>query len=724
MSGKSIYFEASKPAAWVHQCIRRYQSQGLGKEEAQQRCYGAWHKRHPGRSTREVSECCDDEKQIVQDPEALAAFYQEIVDDIGQWSQDDATYLTESFNPEITCANCRFFSEGACELVEGEIAPDGICELWIDGGEVSSKQTQTGAMIALFIPNDISEQLFNLAQQIDGLEPSPIGEHHVTLVYLGETADLHEDAEEALGLLCSNAAGISPTITGKINGIGKFVESHMEGKSAIYMNFDTPTLPPLRTRLVEGAQELGLLGEQVHGFTPHITLGYIDQSANDDSLPAFDAIETSVEFLTLALGESHSEFPFLGLGQKEVALGDLDIPTEPGLHVIKGDDGLRKLFLITSNSYKDREGEYITTEALKEYVDGLYAGDDFTGEQDLLFGHKGAAIGKIVWADVVGPFLVELAEERDIPYARRKWDQIEDSPDDWGASHAFEFKLSDLDGDTYKRIEKFETTVLPIERAANVLTFAGITGVIKAMSNRLKLLRRHLRISPEAEKELEEHLLGMASILGIEGINHKELDEEKQEDEEEEPMQEEEQQAVASAEDLAPTILEGLVAAFGEIELPEGINMQDIAMALADRVAEVVAMATEEEREVADSAELEAKELEVRERMLKLMDTLMDEQESIGGEMHRIAETFKALETLKVLPEKVKALETTVTALNKQLRGRPAASVDAEETNLDVALEAAKQAEAQIADERVLLPGTSIKVSRDYAEKTLKANHG
>lgn len=137
----------------------------------------------------------------------------------------------------------------------------------------------------------------------------------------------------------------------------------------------------------------------------------------------------------------------------------------------------RRMFLITSNSYEDREGETITTKALQGYVDGMWNGNEFlSGKQDLLFGHGGAAIGHIGWADMVGPFLVEIAEERDTPYAKRKWDYIEEHPDiDWGASHGFEYVEADKQADgTYQRIYKFETSIIEVDRAANLLTLAEV----------------------------------------------------------------------------------------------------------------------------------------------------------------------------------------------------------------------------------------------------------
>lgn len=143
--------------------------------------------------------------------------------------------------------------------------------------------------------------------------------------------------------------------------------------------------------------------------------------------------------------------------------------------IFKGADGLRRMFLITSNAYEDREDETITSEALKEYVESQWEGDIWKGNNFLLFVHRGAPIGEIVFAEMMESFLVEVAKELNTPYARKRWDYIEAHPDmDWGASHGFDFDEDTKTDGVYHHIEKFETTVLPLARAANALTLAGV----------------------------------------------------------------------------------------------------------------------------------------------------------------------------------------------------------------------------------------------------------
>jgi HK97 family phage prohead protease len=75
---------------------------------------------------------------------ALAESYESIAEEYGQFSQNEAHYMTE--NPFAKdgkkCSNCVFFEseEGRCYIVQGEIAADAICKLWIIPEERMSEE--------------------------------------------------------------------------------------------------------------------------------------------------------------------------------------------------------------------------------------------------------------------------------------------------------------------------------------------------------------------------------------------------------------------------------------------------------------------------------------------------------------------------------------------------------------------------------------------------------
>lgn len=45
----------------------------------------------------------------------------------GKMNKDDVNYRTQAH----FCRNCDFYRAGACKIVDGNIAPDYVCDKWI-----------------------------------------------------------------------------------------------------------------------------------------------------------------------------------------------------------------------------------------------------------------------------------------------------------------------------------------------------------------------------------------------------------------------------------------------------------------------------------------------------------------------------------------------------------------------------------------------------------------
>lgn len=86
----------------------------------------------------EESAVRDGEELLKPRQKIMYEVYENIVETFGVFTQDiganGAHYVAESpFKEEgMICANCVFYEGGrGCEIVEGDIAPNGICKLWI-----------------------------------------------------------------------------------------------------------------------------------------------------------------------------------------------------------------------------------------------------------------------------------------------------------------------------------------------------------------------------------------------------------------------------------------------------------------------------------------------------------------------------------------------------------------------------------------------------------------
>lgn len=197
---------------------------------------------------------------------------------------------------------------------------------------------------------------------------------------------------------------------------------------------------------------------------------------------------------------------------------------QPGVGVVHGADGARYMLIVTSNSYMDREGETLTTGALKQWVDKCWQAveGEFATDNPLLYWHDDRVkMGDIVWSDMRGPFLVEVAREAEGVLAKALFDYVEQHPEEkWGASHRFVYHKKDRSADgVYSRIVKRETTVLPRQFAANPLTFSGVL----PMTDRNAYLNKMLGIENAAEL-LDKGLDVLVAELEAKGIQHKSTD--------------------------------------------------------------------------------------------------------------------------------------------------------------------------------------------------------
>lgn len=134
----------------------------------------------------------------------------------------------------------------------------------------------TGVMVALPVPEVLAQQIAAL----DGVTEPP-EQLHLTLAYLGDSASsaLSSRLAEALAVVERWAAQVAGPITGEINGAGRFFGSEGDGTNAVYLSPDLPSLPGARQALCAALEAAGLPPIQNHGYTPHITVAYVDADA-------------------------------------------------------------------------------------------------------------------------------------------------------------------------------------------------------------------------------------------------------------------------------------------------------------------------------------------------------------------------------------------------------------------------------------------------------------
>lgn len=177
-------------------------------------------------------------------------------------------------------------------------------------------------MIALYLPPGGAQELYKqvgptLAMQ--GIIPIAPSDYHVTLALLPEEGvDI-----ELVKSVCSDVALANSGIAARINGVGVFLETHKAGLSAVYANFDAPALAALRADLVTALSDAGLEVISDHGFTPHVTICYVDQAHDPVEIESFTPFGVFIDQLMLAWDNSRFSFDMAvidDIGQRDLTM--------------------------------------------------------------------------------------------------------------------------------------------------------------------------------------------------------------------------------------------------------------------------------------------------------------------------------------------------------------------------------------------------------------------
>jgi cation transport regulator ChaB len=192
--------------------------------------------------------------------------------------------------------------------------------------------------------------------------------------------------------------------------------------------------------------------------------------------------------------------------------------------VVKQADGRLRWFARYSNSWLDRDGEIITEEAHKEYVDWAYETGTFP---ELWVWHTpGTRLGETDWMDFSNGFahasgIVDEGRESVINVLGSK---------DAGVSHGF---LSLQAGKYIQRYRTYEISVLPRENAAVETTGFNVLDALKEGDGGMAFTdekRKWLTdaLGEEAVSKLEKSTDAMAAQLKELGVEYKEAEEKKE----------------------------------------------------------------------------------------------------------------------------------------------------------------------------------------------------
>lgn len=392
-------------------------------------------------------------------------------------------------------------------------------------------------------------------------------------------------------------------------------------------------------------------------------------------------------------------------------------------------DGQRYMLLVSTNGFKDREGEYVSQYAMRDEINRQWDEDGFHGDNVMKFWHAGPPIGDIIWADQEGAFTIEVARERTSgspliqAYTTAIWDYLEQGPDEpYGASIGYAYRDSDktltLDSESaiaplYQRLRKSETSPLPTNEAANPYTFSGVIEMTTKRDQELDkilgksgILEPIRRLLSGAQQDLENEGKEAKQFSGKTTITRQDM--------------------VDMVEFGVKSVMDKAVELAAETkdgdDTPATVDMDAIIGEVVDTFMTVPTVDLEIAADIlavndADAPEAEAEgedahaHAESGEHAAdgaapvndKALEAVIELNKSLTNDQAEIVKALQAVvpELAKVagLSEQVKALKTEVARLNDEFKHRPRASVAAETVSKQAServqeyLEAEKQAE-------------------------------
>jgi 2'-5' RNA ligase/transposase-like protein len=159
-------------------------------------------------------------------------------------------------------------------------------------------QQRTGMMVAFLLDPKTAQQL-----AIPGGEPAD--DLHITLAYLGDTADFVGSIDHLVGTIDLFARTMQP-LAGRVSGIGRFITDG-EDVTPVYASVDMEGLQSFHDELIDHLSSLGYDAASNFAYNPHITLAYI---GSDASMPVEDIANVPLHFdkVCLAIGDERHFF--------------------------------------------------------------------------------------------------------------------------------------------------------------------------------------------------------------------------------------------------------------------------------------------------------------------------------------------------------------------------------------------------------------------------------
>lgn len=162
------------------------------------------------------------------------------------------------------------------------------------GGLLPPPESDSNGVAVVFpLPEDIRKKLV----QTGG---TPVQDLHLTLGYLGDIEEVNI-SQSILSMIAGNLD--TEGVEARVNGVARF---NGDQQDAIVALVDNQGLPEVRAEFERLLAEDEVELDADHGFTPHITLGYVDKGADTPNI-RLDDIEFQLGDPSVWWGQERQE---------------------------------------------------------------------------------------------------------------------------------------------------------------------------------------------------------------------------------------------------------------------------------------------------------------------------------------------------------------------------------------------------------------------------------
>lgn len=181
--------------------------------------------------------------------------------------------------------------------------------------EPVEKQTFSSIFVGLYPTYEDAQKIVKTFN----LHPSWADDLHVTMVYANP--DDNPDEAQVNEIFRSLIPQLPQKITAKLNGVTRFAGNEENG-DALVLNVDDPSIEESRRVLTSDKR---LTVNDQHGFTPHLTIAYLNRDAPTpiDRVP--DVLQIEFDRISVGYQSVYTHYSLGHEGIKELTIDDVNI---------------------------------------------------------------------------------------------------------------------------------------------------------------------------------------------------------------------------------------------------------------------------------------------------------------------------------------------------------------------------------------------------------------